>query len=213
MSSSSSSTSMPRFGTVNACPGCKKAVPQVSFGISEGERSVQGPAGTRWHINCLVCGGKKEFTRGVLRGRDERKKGEPGCGKKLDSAAKTDGESGVFCRECWLLLPSSSQGSPTRSPILPSHTGSSGKMIAPQYTGTTTLARQFTGLGGDGSAPLLRQLTGGGLSPTRSLSPTKQLGSFRPRPKSVIGMRSSKSVDEGRGMFLVRQMTGTGDKS
>jgi hypothetical protein len=84
------------------------------------------------------------------------------------------------------------------------------------------LARQFTGLGNDGG--VLRQLTGGGLSPTRQLgreSPTKQIGlesptkSFgtkvvgvKPRPKSVIGMRG-KSVDEGRGMFLVRHMTGS----
>jgi len=98
--------------------------------------------------------------------------------------------------------------SPGRQPLQPNHTG--GK-IAPQHTGTTTIARQFTGLGGD---PLVRQLTGGGLSPTRSISPTKQLGmvapgTIRPRPKSVIGMRNSKSVDEGRGMFLVRQMTGS----
>ncbi|KAJ3737081.1 hypothetical protein DFJ43DRAFT_1049122 [Lentinula guzmanii] len=213
-SSSSSSSSALRFGTKNSCPGCKKSVPQVSFGISEGERSVQGPNGTRWHVMCLVCGGKKPSTKGmIIRGRDERKKDEPGCGKRLDSGAKTDGDSGVFCRECWLLLPTSPaspQWSPTRTPIVPSHTGSSGKVV-PQYTGTTTLARQFTGLGG-GDAPLLRQLTGGGLSPTRSLSPTKQLSGVRPRPKSVIGMRSSKSVDEGRGMRLVRQMTGSGEK-
>jgi hypothetical protein len=212
--SNSGSVSIPRFGGLSYCPGCKKSVSQVSFGISEGERSVQGPNGTRWHTACLVCGGKKEPNKGVFRGRDERNKGDPGCGKKLDSGAKTDGEGGVFCRECWLHLPAaptSSQWSPTRTPIIPSHTGSSGK-IAPQFTGTTTLARQLTGLGGDASASVLRQLTGGGLSPTRSLSPTKQLGSFRPRPKSVIGMRSSKSVDEGRGMFLVRQMTGTGDR-
>ncbi|KAF9068091.1 hypothetical protein BDP27DRAFT_1327923 [Rhodocollybia butyracea] len=206
--SSSSSASSLRFGSSNACPGCNKSVPQVFFGISEGERSVQGPNGTRWHIMCLVCGGRKKPAKGVLRGRDERRKGEPGCGKRLDSAAKTDGENAVYCRECWLLLPAaptSSQWSPTRAPLALNK-------VAPQYTGTTTLARQFTGLsGGDGNGPLLKQLTGGGLSPTRSLSPTKQLGSFRPRPKSVIGMRSSKSVDEGRGMFLVRQMTGTGD--
>jgi hypothetical protein len=84
-----------------------------------------------------------------------------------------------------------------------------------QYTGATTLARQFTGLGGSDAA-LMRQLTGGGLSPTRQLagSPTKQFGMAghggRPRPKSVIGM-STKSVDEGRGMYLVRQMTGIGE--
>lgn len=108
---------------------------------------------------------------------------------------------------------SSPQGSPTRAPIVPSHTGS-GKVSA-QLTGTTTLVRQFTGLGGGSDAALLRQLTGGGLSPTRQLgSPTKQFAMMgppaktRPRPKSVIGMRNTKSVDEGRGMFLVRQMTG-----
>ncbi len=85
--------------------------------------------------------------------------------------------------------------------------------LLPQNTGTTTIARQFTGLGAGGlnDGSLRRQLTGGALGPTRSLSPTKQVGmGMRPRPKSVIGMRSSKSVDEGRGMFLVRQMTGSG---
>ncbi len=41
----------------------------------------------------LVCGGKKEVTRATLLGRvrDDTKKPEPGCGKKLDSAAKIDG--------------------------------------------------------------------------------------------------------------------------
>lgn len=82
-----------------------------------------------------------------------------------------------------------------------------------QITGTTTIARQFTGLR-SGDAGIMRQLTGGGLSPTRQLagSPTKQIGlaTPRPRPKSVIGIRSGKSVDEGRGMFLVKQMTGGG---
>ena len=89
--------------------------------------------------------------------------------------------------------------------------------VAPQATGTTTLARQFTGIGGAGAAnsgeadaALLRQLTGGANSPTRQLtsSPTKQYDGPRPghrypRPKSVTGTRS-----EGRGMFLVRQLTG-----
>lgn len=119
--------------------------------------------------------------------------------------------------------PTSRHGSPVR-PITPSHTGnifsrfptSNGRRmegVAPQLTGTTTIARQFTGM-----SALTSQLTGGGLSPTRQLcsrspSPTKMLGSGMPgrrpfpRPKSVIGNRG-KSIDEGRGMFLVRQLTG-----
>ena len=113
-----------------------------------------------------------------------------------------------------LLLPASMRNpsSPARSPVLPSHTGSRG--VAPQHTGTTTIARQFTGLGGSDAA-LMRQLTGGGLSPTRQLSssPTKMFdgprpGARYPRPKSVTGIRSTKSDGEGRGMFLVRQLTG-----
>ena len=118
----------------------------------------------------------------------------------------------------------SPQGSPTRSALAPAYTGSGSTRIASQFTGMTTLARQFTGVGSTDAA-LMRQLTGGGLSPTRQLdrwsptkglldrpgSPVKQLATIRerPRPKSVIGMRSTKSIDEGRGMFLVRQMTGS----
>lgn len=102
--------------------------------------------------------------------------------------------------------------SPVRSPPVAGFPGGHPR-INTQVTGTTTIARQFTGAGG--SEAILRQFTGGGLSPTRSISPTKQLGMFgsgnggmRPRPKSAIGMRNTKSVDEGRGMFLVRQLTG-----
>lgn len=205
--SSSGNNSFPRFGSRTSCPGCQKTVSPMECGV------VPGPHGTRWHSSCLVCGGKKEPppTWVLNISREERKKDEPGCGKRLDSAAKSDGEGGIWCRECTLLLglPTSPQSSPTRTPLVPSYTGS-GKLVS-QYTGTTTIARQFTGLGGDPG--LLRQLTGGGLSPTRSVSPTKQLGTIgggmRPRPKSVIGMRSAKSVDEGRGMFLVRQLTGS----
>ncbi|KAF8078482.1 hypothetical protein FPV67DRAFT_1465418 [Lyophyllum atratum] len=205
----SGTMSFPRFGGRTACPGCNKAVSPMEQGV------VPGPHGSRWHASCLVCGGKKQAPKGfgIWRGRGEKRKTEPGCGKRLDSAAKTDAEGSVWCRECLLLLGvgGSPQTSPTRSPLVPSLTGSS--KVMPQYTGTTTLARQFTGLGNGGDAGLLRQLTGGGLSPTRSISPTKQLGGaggIRPRPKSVIGMRTSKSVDEGRGMFLVKQLTGAG---
>lgn len=106
------------------------------------------------------------------------------------------------------------------SPLEASSTGTAYKGIASQHTGTT-IVRQFTGLSSASEfgkeSGLLRQLTGGGLSPTRSISPTKQMGgsfwsgastSGRPRPKSMIGIRSTKSIDEGRGMYLVRQMTG-----
>lgn len=60
---------------------------------------VPGPQGTRWHASCLICGGRRETTRSQLlgRGREEKSKG---CGKKLDSAAKSDREGGVWCREC-----------------------------------------------------------------------------------------------------------------
>ena len=191
---------------------------------------VPGPQGSRWHATCLVCGGK-----GTGKGR--RDKSQPGCSKRLDSATKRDMQGGVWCRECLvsiqhvpyvshgtltnlikLLLPMHMRNpkiEPPLKPLVPSYTGRStgGSSVVPQLTGTTTIARQFTGRGG-GDSGILRQLTGGGLSPTRQLSgsPTKQLGLVtpRPRPKSVIGMRSSKSIDEGRGMYLVRQMTGGG---
>ncbi|KAH7883715.1 hypothetical protein F5I97DRAFT_1895012 [Phlebopus sp. FC_14] len=193
-----------RFGSSAACPGCSKSVSPMEFGV------VPGPQGSRWHATCLVCGGK-----GASKVRRE-KSSQPGCGKKLDSAAKRATDGGVWCRECLLLLPSHLRNPPVDSaakPLLPSLTGRSagGSFVAPQFTGTTTIARQFTGRGGDA---MIRQLTGGSVSPSRqrSVSPTKQFGlaTPRPRPKSVIGLRSGKSVDEGRGMFLVRQMTGGG---
>jgi hypothetical protein len=123
---------------------------------------------------------------------------------------------GVYVTDNQLLLPldlKNPQADSSMKPLVQSLTGrsiggsSTSRAVQPQFTGTTTIARQFTGLRG-GDAALARQLTGGGLSPT------KQLGTAtpRPRPKSVIGMRSGKSVDEGRGMFLVRQMT-TGGSS
>ncbi|KAF9569702.1 hypothetical protein CPC08DRAFT_701595 [Agrocybe pediades] len=203
---SSTKSALPRFGGQNVCPGCQKTVALMERGV------VPGPQGTRWHASCLVCGGKREVTRTYLLGRSrEDKKDVPGCGKKLDSAARTDGEGGVWCRECLLLLGygGSPLASPVRSPPLTSTTSGPSKIV-PQLTGTTTIARQFTGAGT--ADVIARQLTGGPLTPTRSISPTKQLGrsgSIRPRPKSVIGMRSSSSIEEGRGMYLVRQLTGS----
>ncbi|KAL5535328.1 hypothetical protein ACEPAF_3422 [Sanghuangporus sanghuang] len=214
-------SSFPRFGCAGTCPGCRISVSPMERGV------VPGPQGSRWHASCLVCGGK-----GAQSGL-RRTPNTPGCGKRLDSAAKTDGDGGVWCRECLLLIDSvTRQESPTR-PLEPSFTGTSGMFrfpsmggrrnegIAPQLTGMTTIARQFTGMGA-----LTSQLTGSGLNPTRQLprdinrspSPTKGvlLNRFNegrraafPRPKSVGGIRG-KSIDEGRGMFLVRQLTGNG---
>jgi len=83
----------PRFGGSTSCPGCLKAVSPMEWGV------VPGPSGTRWHSGCLSCGGKNR------RGRSGRRNaGEPGCGKKLDSAARSDPEGGVWCRECWVRL-------------------------------------------------------------------------------------------------------------
>jgi LIM domain len=82
-------TSFPKFGGRTACPGCHQSVSPMERGV------VPGPAGTRWHSICLVCGGKNKRARAGRRVNDE-----PGCGKKLDSAARTDGDGGVWCREC-----------------------------------------------------------------------------------------------------------------
>ncbi|KAI5122566.1 hypothetical protein M0805_004783 [Coniferiporia weirii] len=203
--------SFPRFGGGTTCPGCRISVSPMERGV------VPGPQGSRWHASCLICGGK-----GAVVG-PRRDPSTPGCGKRLDSAAKTDREGGVWCRECLLLIPSFPLESPMR-PLVASHTGGTSfqrfprnEGIVSQLTGTTTIARQFTGMGA-----LTSQLTGGGLNPTRQLggrssSPTKislsegiegRRAPF-PRPKSVVGMRG-KSVDEGRGMYLVRQLTGGG---
>ncbi|KAI0094729.1 hypothetical protein BDY19DRAFT_914262 [Irpex rosettiformis] len=207
-------TTQPRFGGSSVCPGCLKAVSPMERGV------VPGPQGSKWHGGCLICGGAEA--------KGKRKvPGKAGCGKKLDSGAKVGVEGGVWCRECLLLLPPHlRQTSTVKSPVAPISTGNRPfSMVAPQSTGGTTLARQFTGIGGGGSIgsgngndynnDVLRQLTGGGLSPTRQLSssPTKMHDGPRPgvgrypRPKSVIGTRSTGS-GEGRGMFLVRQLTG-----
>jgi len=84
-------TRFPRFGGSISCPGCLKAVSPMEWGV------VPGPSGTRWHSACLICGGKNRRGRIGRRNPDE-----PGCGKKLDSAAKSDPEGGVWCRECWV---------------------------------------------------------------------------------------------------------------
>ena len=76
-----------RFSNTTVCPECNVAVAVMERGV------VPGPQGSRWHASCLICGGKEA--------KGKRKEvGKPGCGKKLDSAAKTDAEGRVWCREC-----------------------------------------------------------------------------------------------------------------
>ncbi|KZS92937.1 hypothetical protein SISNIDRAFT_466337 [Sistotremastrum niveocremeum HHB9708] len=199
---------LPRWGKSGCCPECNMSVSPMERGV------VPGPGGTRWHASCLICGGK-----GTKPSRNKSDK--PGCGKKLDSAARMDSYRRAWCQECLIRLPPDVRGSPQRSPVrervVPMHTGGTfitrtpsrrdAPAITAQWTGAS-IPRQITG------NTLVQQLTGGGLSPTRqlSISPTKRHGAdhvFR-RPKSVLGTRGSKSVDEGRGMFLVRQVTGNG---
>lgn len=86
-------TSFPRFGSSATCPGCRKSVSAMEKGV------VPGPQGMKWHATCLVCGGKDTANKGR---RDDIK--QAGCGKRLDSAAKCDGEGGVWCRECLVSL-------------------------------------------------------------------------------------------------------------
>ena len=86
----------PRFGSRTSCPGCLKSVSPMERGV------IPGPQGSRWHVNCLVCGGKQPQNKSNswMLGRGEEKKKGPGCGKKLDSAAKTDTTGRIWCREC-----------------------------------------------------------------------------------------------------------------
>jgi hypothetical protein len=74
-----------RFGTLAACPGCQTGVSPMERGV------VPGPQGTRWHAMCLVCGGKRS---------NNKEEEQQGCGKKLDSSAKTDKVGRLFCRNC-----------------------------------------------------------------------------------------------------------------
>ena len=109
--------------------------------------------------------------------------------------------------------------------VAPQYTGT----LPRQYTGTTTLARQFTGLGLGVDTGVARQGTGGAWSPTKhaTSSPTKHITSSTtklydgprpgagrfPRPRSVQGTRSTdgevrRDAGEGRGIQLIRQLTG-----
>jgi hypothetical protein len=123
-----------------------------------------------------------------------------------------------------LLLPvgayPSPQGSPTRAGLTPTYTGTGFDRFPRPDAGR--LFGQVTGNAFDRTPDMMaRQFTGGGLGPmrrgsvsptrqmTRSVSPTKGLMPVTRHPRPA-GTWKHKSVDEGRGMFLVKQMTGTG---
>lgn len=93
------SSPSPRFGGSTSCPGCQVSVSPMERG------TVIGPQGTRWHASCLICGGKGTKVRA--------KDGVPGCGKRLDSAARLDPTGLVWCRDCLvrLVIPLISQSS------------------------------------------------------------------------------------------------------
>ena len=86
-------TLAPRFGSRTTCPGCHQFVSPMERGV------VPGPQGTRWHTKCLVCGGNGGVKGGLGQAKG-KKNGEPGCGKRLDSAAKSSEDGGIWCREC-----------------------------------------------------------------------------------------------------------------
>ncbi|KAG9005468.1 hypothetical protein FRB94_001553 [Tulasnella sp. JGI-2019a] len=99
-------------------------------------------------------------------------------------------------------FPGMGGGDRSVTPLVRPQSSGSGQFKSPspvrrQYTGTTAS-------GGDEAEPVAIQYTGGGVPVTRQLATR--------RPKSVVGMNrsvgSQKSIDAGRGMFLVRQMTG-----
>ncbi|KAF8475430.1 hypothetical protein JB92DRAFT_2770334, partial [Gautieria morchelliformis] len=182
----------PRFGGSESCPGCRRAVSLMEYGV------VPGPQNTRWHAVCLVCGGKGA------------KLPRPGCGKKLDSAAKTDHDGGVWCRECMVRLAVVNMLKSLALPLLKAPSPYPGRLFG-QVTGnnciklTDMLTGQYAG-GADilrhGSVSTMKQMA-------RSVSPTKGLIPVTRHPRPA-GSWKHRSIDEGRGMFLVKQMTGNG---
>lgn len=70
---------------------------------------VPGPQGGKWHVLCLVCGGKDWKAKSLEmkrwgRGANDEGMSEIGCGKKLDSQARTDRIGTVYCRDCLVSL-------------------------------------------------------------------------------------------------------------
>ena len=155
-------------GGRSACPGCAVSVVPMERGV------VAGPSGSRWHVGCLVCGGKSTSTWGIGFGGDgfgtvrartqsisssvvpkrEREEGKIGCGKKLDSAARCDEVGVPYCRECWVrrIGVSSFHVLLTKCPQLVVPRSETASPVSPTMTGSgpngwtrTGMPRQMTG--------------------------------------------------------------------
>lgn len=166
-------TTAPRFGSPNVCPGCQLGVSPMERGI------VPGPSATKWHATCLVCGGKNNKRSSASWKIREEAKG-PGCGKKLDSAAKGDPTEGVvWCRDCWEMTKVLSLG-----PISPSSATSPSLANAPSIFPSS---RPSSSLGLNTSArPLSRSGT---------TSPVRRPLNF-PRPTTPAAISEDNAMME-----------------
>ena len=90
----SSPTSTGRF----TCGGCHRTVFQMERGV------VPGPQGSKWHVLCLICGGKDWQAKSLEAKRWGLDATEVGCGKKLDSQARTDRLGRAYCRNCMVCI-------------------------------------------------------------------------------------------------------------
>ncbi|KIM33943.1 hypothetical protein M408DRAFT_325503 [Serendipita vermifera MAFF 305830] len=222
---SATSTGGFAFPNKHRCAGCDKMVAVMEPGV------VAGPRGTRWHAGCLVCGGK-----------GSRKRGEPGCGKRLDRDAKLDQEGKTWCSNCMtlLILNGSANSAPLKTPVsavfpaggwlnsqgtgssVASHfTGSSTSTVHNQSTGTT---RPLSTIESNPTADTLAMLQRRSVSPTKGMLggtvPVNRTYSFRkgnrPRPKSVSVLpRFGVAGTGGYGpsVELVRESTGASSVS
>ncbi|KAF8295727.1 hypothetical protein DL93DRAFT_785970 [Clavulina sp. PMI_390] len=175
--SASAAVSNGRF----TCGGCHQTVFQMERGV------VPGPLGGKWHVLCLVCGGKDWKSKSLDfkrwgRGPNDEGSAELGCGKKLDSQARMDRIGRVYCRDCLGKLPAELRGpaSPVRgaapdedSPVLSQRTGGTVR-VASHLTGASSksVATPFSAHDPEESSshryprprsasPVRRQITGG----------------------------------------------------
>ncbi|KAG9128444.1 hypothetical protein FRC07_011201 [Ceratobasidium sp. 392] len=191
----------PRFGGSMYCPWCSKSVSPMELG------TCPGPNGSRWHSSCLVCGGKDAK-------KNRKNANDPGCGKQLDSGAKSDQDGGVWCRQCIDKLPAEMRPSSPIKPLVPTHTGNrpqsrAGNVLTTQYTGVSVhttggggiLQPQTTGGGG-----IIRPQTTGGGGIIRPQTTGGGGGILKPQTTGGGGILKSQTT--GGGGFVRPQFTG-----